>query len=71
MDVVQLPNVGRRAFCLSVVGLLAIAGGCGDATNTPATPEDNKAKEEAERAAREKAYGPGGIPGKTKAKHKS
>jgi len=65
MEVVQLPKSGRRAFCLSFAGLLALASGCGDATNTPATPEDTKSKNEAEAAARQKAMEAGEGPGKT------
>jgi len=71
MEVVQLPKLGRRAFCLSFAGLLALASGCGDATNTPATPEDTKSKNEAEAAARKKAMEAGegqGRPGKARSK---
>lgn len=76
MDVVRLPNVSRRAFCLGILGLMTLAGGC-DGTGTLATPEDVKAKENAERVAREKAFGPGGNgsrivghTGKSRAKRK-
>jgi hypothetical protein len=71
MDIVQLPHVDRRAFFLGLLGVMALVGGCGEDQGVPTTSVDSKAKEEAERVAREKAYGTGGIPGKTKAKAKS
>ncbi len=75
MNIDQLPYVGRRAFFLDLLGLLGVAavvGGCGDDQGTQATATaDNKAKEDAERDARVKAFGKTAQPGKPGSKPKS
>jgi hypothetical protein len=49
-------------FCLSLLGLLVLASGCGDQDPVAAIgTEAAKEKGEAQRKAREAAYGPGGV----------
>ena len=72
MDIDRLPYVGRRAFCLGLLGVAAIVAGCGDDQGSAPKPAtEGKAKEDAEREARQKAFGPSGNPGKPVAKPKS
>jgi hypothetical protein len=62
---------GSGLLCLLSLGLVA---GCDSGGNgpAPAAKEDIKAKENAEKEARQKAFGKTGIPGKTQtAKPKS
>ncbi len=66
MDIDRLPDVGRRGFMLGLLGAAAVVSGCGDDASVPPPSADTAAKEkerqDAERAAREKAFGKGGAP---------
>jgi len=59
MRIMRVLHAKRAVLSLSLLGLFAFLEiGCGDAAAPPpASPADNTAKEEAERAAREKAFG--------------
>jgi hypothetical protein len=55
----------RRLGCLLLLGVLAFVSGCGDDKAAPSGPTSGaaeKQQQEDQRAAREKAYGPGGMP---------
>jgi hypothetical protein len=63
MRVLQFLHGRRMVLCLSLLGLLALAGGCGDQNPvTAVSPEAGKEHGEAQRKAREAAYGKAGVP---------
>jgi hypothetical protein len=68
MRILGVFHRNRLAPVLFMLGLLGFASGCGDtgpAGGAGPTPE-TKAKDDAEREARQKAYGDKGIPPTTK-----
>jgi hypothetical protein len=68
MNSVRVLAGNRRQFCISLLGLVALASGCGDTPSTPETPPKpgGKTPGEAEAEARKKAYGTTGAPKTTK-----
>ncbi len=71
MGIVQETTVGRRQFCLRFLGLIGLTSlpGCG---SSPTVEEaENDARQEAERAARIRAFGGNGSPYQTSGPHKT
>jgi len=65
MRIVRALHANRMLLCLGLLGLIGLASGCDDDKNKqPAAPPTTQAQQDAERAAREAAYGKGAIPGK-------
>jgi hypothetical protein len=63
MRIVQAFHRNRLPLGLGLLGLLTLAGGCGsDPNSQPPAPATTQAQQDAERAAREKAYGKSTIP---------
>lgn len=63
MHILRFVRAKRLIVCPGLLGLLLLASGCSDPNPvTSVDPEVGKAKGEALRQAREKAYGQGGIP---------
>jgi hypothetical protein len=62
MRVLRFLHARRMAFCLSLLGLLGLASGCGEETPANINPEVGQAKGNALKNAREQAYGKGGMP---------
>jgi hypothetical protein len=63
MHIVRFLRARRLVLCVSLLGFLALASGCGD--SDPATsvgPDEAKNRGEAQQKAREAQYGPGGVP---------
>jgi len=73
MNSVRVFAGNRRQFCISLLGLVALASGCGDTPSTPPTPAQlgGKTPGEAERDARRKAFAITGGPKSTKASPKT
>ena len=59
MRIMQAVHRSRLPLGLGLLGLLTLASGCGstDPNTQPAAPATTQAQQDAERAAREKAYG--------------
>jgi len=67
MNIVEALAGNRRKFCISLLGLVALASGCGDDAPTNKTLEPGaKPPGEAEKEARLKALGTAGQPKSTK-----
>jgi hypothetical protein len=62
MKIAGISRANRAMRSLALLGMLGLAWGCGGDTRTasPGVTEDSKARQEAERKAREAAYGPKG-----------
>lgn len=62
MHIGHFIRANRKTLSLVLLGLLGSASGCGgDAANQPIPEGTSQAQQDAERAAREKAYGKKGI----------
>jgi hypothetical protein len=60
MNIVRVLAGNRRQFCAGLLGLVAVASGCGGSEQTPPPVlPGGKSPGEAEREARLKAYGSG------------
>jgi hypothetical protein len=68
MNIVRVLAGNRRQFCISFLGLAALASGCGDNPSTPETPPQTGGKTpgELQAEARKKAFGPSGNAKTTK-----
>jgi hypothetical protein len=68
MRILRFRQVKSIALMLSAGGLIGFAGGCdeGGPPSKPTTPADSKAMEDAQRAARTKAFGVNGAGNPTK-----
>ncbi len=68
MNIVPVLAGNRRQFCISLLGLAALASGCGDNPSTPVTPPQTGGKTpgELQAEARKKAFGASGTPKTTK-----
>jgi len=66
MLIVRTLRDHRMLLGLGLLGLVALAGGCGggNPNEAPPAPPTTQAQQDAERAAREKAFGKMTIPGK-------
>ena len=62
MIIVNARKVARTLLGLGLFGLLPLLGGCDDNKSDKPAAAPDPAKTEAERSAREKAYGTGGSP---------
>ncbi len=62
MHIVRLLHAKRMALCLGLLGLLALASGCGDSSTTEAPPATAEQKERTDKMkeARSKQFGTGG-----------
>lgn len=57
MRIVRLFHQRRAAWILGLASVWGLAAGCGESGTVPAGPTDVKSQQDAERAAREKAFG--------------
>jgi hypothetical protein len=64
MRVARFLNRTSIKLALGVIGLLSFADGCGDDSSKNAPAAADSTIQEKERAAREAAYGKGGVPTK-------
>jgi hypothetical protein len=63
MRIVKVLHRSRVFVAPGMLGLLSLAGGCGSDPNTqPPAPPTTQAQQDAEREARQKAYGKAAIP---------